>query len=193
MASVTNIKQVGAQLHLINDDNSVIIAYPTPGRYWTLPQGESGGGGPDPSGPRFQWPVALSSVSSEYGPRTGGYSSVHQGIDLAPGAGTPIAAAGAGKVHIEGVHKNFGNWCVLVHPAVGNSGPLYTVYAHMVNRATVRTGQAVARGKIIGNVGNSGASFGAHLHFETHVGSLGWNNPGPHINPRLFMTRYANA
>lgn len=190
MANVKYVQRVGDMMHLVNDDGTKILAYPSSGEVWTLASGSTPGPDPDPGGVRFSWPFPLSTVSSEYGPRG---DRVHQGIDLAPGNNTPIPAAGAGKVHQAYKHQNFGNMCVLVHPAVGNSGPLYTLYAHMIAPAAVRTGQAVTRGQIIGRVGDTGASFGAHLHWETHIGSLGWNNPGPHINPRVFMQRYANA
>lgn len=190
MAETRYAQKVGDILHLVQDDGSTVLAYPTATDLWNV-----GGVVPDPTpdpepgGPRFQWPFPLSTVSSEYGPRSG---RVHQGIDLAPGNDVPIPAAGTGKIHISGWHNNFGNWVVIQHPGVGNSGYLYTVYAHMIAPATWRTGQAINRGQIVGRVGNTGASFGAHLHFETHVGSLGWTNPGPHINPRVFMDRYAN-
>ncbi len=190
MALVTHVKQVGGMLHLVNDDASVILAYPSANRIWTLPESEQPGPDPDPdpSGDMFAWPVPLSSVSSEYGPRQGGWASVHQGIDLAPGAGYQINAAGSGSVYLVGWHNNFGNWLVIQHPHP--QGPLYTVYAHMQNNALVGSGAVVTKGQHVGNVGNTGASFGAHRHFETHVGGLNWKHPGPHMNPRQFFERY---
>lgn len=193
MAYVSYIQKVGDSLHLVNDNGSKIVAYPTNGDLWTLPEPVNPDPDPDPppsGGTRFQWPCPLSSVSSEYGPRQGGYSSVHQGIDLAPGAGTVISAAGDGVVHQNSWHSNFGNLIIVKHPAVGNSGPLFTVYAHRESHAGPGVGGRVNKGMNIGRVGNTGASFGAHLHFETHVGGLNWNNPGTHINPRIFIPRF---
>lgn len=185
---LSNIKRVGDQLHLVNDDGTVILAYPTSTELWLVAGASEPGPGPNPGGVPFIWPVPLSSVSSEYGPRSGGYSSVHQGIDLAPGAGYQIKAAGSGRVYQSGWHNNFGNRLTIEHNVNGQK--LYTLYAHMQNPPLVGNGAAVNQGQHIGNVGNTGASFGAHLHFETHVGGLNWNNPGSHMNPRLFYDRY---
>ena len=189
--AVNYVEKHGSAMHLVNDDGTTILAYPTSTDIWTLGGAEPDPGpGPDPTPGTFIWPFPLSMVSSEYGPRNG---RVHQGIDFGRNgitADSPIPAAGAGKVHINRYSSGFGNHVILVHPTVTGSAAIYTVYAHMIRLSAVRVGQAITRGQIIGNVGNTGNSFGNHLHYETHVGRLGWSNPGPHINPRVFMQRY---
>ena len=63
------------------------------------------------------------------------------------------------------------------------------VYMHLQTDSTrVREGQRVATGKWIGNVGNTGASFGAHLHFEIWQGP--WWGGGEPIDPYPFMRRW---
>jgi murein DD-endopeptidase MepM/ murein hydrolase activator NlpD len=99
--------------------------------------------------------------------------------------GAPIIAAGAGRI-MHRYNSGFGNHQIIDH------GGLFTLYAHQPNGGFRTTdGQHVDKGQRIGTVGNTGRSYGAHLHFETHVGGLNWNNPGTHMNPRDFMARYA--
>lgn len=89
----------------------------------------------------------------------------HNGIDFsAPGArGTPIQAAADGTVIIArngGWNGGYGNYVVVTH-----DNGTQTLYAHMTN-AIVSSGQSVSSGQIIGYVGSTGKSTGAHLHFE---------------------------
>lgn len=86
----------------------------------------------------------------------------HKGIDFAASVGTPIYATGDGKVVLAGRHGGYGNTVIINH------GYGYeTLYAHM-NRVKAKNGQKVKRGDIIGFVGSSGMSTGAHLHYEVH-------------------------
>ena len=150
----------------------------------------------------FVWPFDPAVyVSSEYGPRTGGAGSFHEGIDLAPSGGTPIPASGAGTVESNYYHANFGNLLILFHGTF-NGKDLRTLYAHRETLGGLSVGDNVSQGQIIGTVGNTGASFGAHLHWETHVSEVGagitWNtndNGGYRtaINPREFMTTYGEG
>lgn len=187
MARVTYVEKFGDQLRLVNDDGSTILAYPTNTNRFIVPGAEPAPGpDPEPGGARFAWPFPLSTVSSEYGPRSG---RVHQGIDLAPGNNVAIPNAGTGVVHQNRWHNNFGNMLVMRHDNVGGK-TAYLLYAHMIAKPGHREGATLAKGAIIGRVGNTGASFGAHLHWETHLGGLNWSNPGTHMNPRQFMDRY---
>lgn len=193
MVYVRYVEPFGNQLRLVNDDGTTILAYPTNTERFILAQPVTPPDpdpDPNPGGAVFVLPFGYDTVSSEYGPREGGHSSVHQGIDFAPGAGAQINAAGAGTVEQSGWHNAFGNRMTIRHGMPGGL-VLYTLYAHMQSSPLLGTGAGVAKGQHIGNVGNTGASFGAHLHWETHVNGLNWNNPGTHINPRIFMERYA--
>ncbi len=89
-------------------------------------------------------------------------SKWHNGVDIAAASGTPIKAAADGVVVNTDTVANddgFGNRVILKHPD-GRA----TVYAHMFAPAPVKVGQSVKRGQVIGKVGNTGKSYGAHLH-----------------------------
>ncbi|WP_425434226.1 OapA family protein [Marinobacter zhejiangensis] len=89
----------------------------------------------------------------------------HKGTDYAAGPGTPIRAAGDGKVLLAGRKGGYGNTVVLQH---GNN--ITTLYAHMQGFARgVRTGGRVNQGQVIGYVGSSGLATGPHLHYEFRV------------------------
>ena len=86
----------------------------------------------------------------------------HKGTDYAAPTGTPIKAAGNGKVEFAGVKGGYGRTVVLRH------GQSYkTLYAHMHKYGKgIRTGSRVKQGQIIGYVGKSGLATGPHLHYE---------------------------
>jgi murein DD-endopeptidase MepM/ murein hydrolase activator NlpD len=107
----------------------------------------------------FIWPVN-GSVVSGFGTRWG---SMHEGIDIAVPAGTPIRAAKAGTVALAGVTGGYGNYTCIDH-----GGGLSTCYAHQ-SSIGVSTGQSVGQGEVIGSVGCTGHCFGDHLHFEVRV------------------------
>jgi len=99
---------------------------------------------------------------------------MHTGIDFTAPSGTPIYATGNGKVEAAGLDGGYGRRVVINH------GYSYkTLYGHM-SRFTVRTGQQVKRGDLIGYVGNTGTSTGPHLHYEVH------KNDKP-VNPINFI------
>jgi len=107
-----------------------------------------------------------------------GYSRMHAGIDFKARYGTPIAAASDGRVSSAGRAGGCGIAVRLEH-----GGSLSTRYCHMSQMA-VRAGQQVRRGQVIGYVGSTGLSTGAHLHYEMYRG-------GRVINPGsvAFVTR----
>ncbi|MDC0664029.1 peptidoglycan DD-metalloendopeptidase family protein [Marinobacter sp. SS21] len=89
----------------------------------------------------------------------------HKGTDYAAATGTPIKAAGDGKVLLAGRKGGYGNTVVLQH---GNN--ITTLYAHMRSFARgIRTGGRVTQGQVIGYVGSSGLATGPHLHYEFRV------------------------
>lgn len=107
---------------------------------------------------RFTYPTPVTSrPSSHFGPRRRRF---HYGLDLAQPTGEPIYAAFDGVVRISKFNRSYGN-LVIIHHANG----LETYYAHMSKRH-VTVGQQVKSGDVIGLCGNTGRSFGSHLHFE---------------------------
>lgn len=101
-------------------------------------------------------------VSSSYGRRElKGEESWHRGIDVAGKLlVTPVFAAREGLVRIARRSKTFGLWIEIGHPE-----GWATRYGHL-SWIHVSKGQKVERGDLIGRIGNSGRSYGAHLHFE---------------------------
>lgn len=142
----------------------------------------------------FQWPTpGCTRITANFGWYSpNGYSSWHSGTDIGVGIGTPVLAAEDGKVvtamHVTNdpngpyytnasgqsikdhrfVASNgygYGN-NVLIDHGKGTNGVKYsTRYAHL-SSLTVSAGQVVRKGQVIGYSGNTGNSFGAHLHFE---------------------------
>lgn len=96
----------------------------------------------------------------------------HKGVDYAAPRGTPIKAAGDGKVILAGPKGGYGNTVVIQH------GSRYrTLYAHMQGFAkNIRAGATVKQGQIIGYIGTTGLSTGPHLHYEFQVN-------GTHVDP----------
>ncbi len=122
------------------------------------------GGGPVSSG--FGWPADDHTLSGNpYGPG-------HLGIDISAPEGSNVYAAGSGIVTQaqQGWNTGYGNVIQIDH---GNG--YVTVYAHL-SLINVSVCQSVGQGTLIGYSGNTGNSFGAHLHFEIRVG-------GTNINP----------
>ena len=112
----------------------------------------------DAAGHKFTWPTPWTArPTSHFGPRRRRF---HYGLDLAQPTGEPIYAAFDGVVRISKRNKSYGN-LVILHHANG----LETYYAHMSKRL-VSAGDQVKSGDVIGLCGNTGRSFGSHLHFE---------------------------
>ena len=90
---------------------------------------------------------------------------MHEGIDLVAPAGTPVYAAADGVVVGAAPNGRYGNWIRIEHGT-----KLATVYGHLMAFAPgIEPGESVVRGELIGFVGNTGRSTGAHLHFELQV------------------------
>ena len=87
---------------------------------------------------------------------------MHEGLDLVAITGTPIYAAAAGVVAGAAPNGRYGNWIQIDHP-----GRVTTVYGHLSEFAPgLEPGMRVSQGDLIGFVGSTGRSTGAHLHFE---------------------------
>ncbi|GAB6732692.1 M23 family metallopeptidase [Bacillus cereus] len=107
----------------------------------------------------------------------------HKGIDIAASGTVPIIAAADGVVIRSELSSSYGNVVYLSHRINGKT--YTTVYAHMSSRS-VSNGQTVKQGTQLGFMGNTGQSYGQHLHFELHLGE--WNvgktnavDPSPYI------------
>lgn len=96
-------------------------------------------------------------VTSPFGPRRG---RMHYGLDLKLRTGDPVVCAFPGVVRISKFNRSFGHVVVVRH----HNG-LETLYAHLSKRL-VTPGQVVAAGDTLGKGGNTGRSYGSHLHFE---------------------------
>jgi murein DD-endopeptidase MepM/ murein hydrolase activator NlpD len=97
----------------------------------------------------------------------------HMGTDYAAPTGTPVHAAGDGRVSFEGTRGGYGNAIVLDH-----SNSVSTLYGHMSRFAgNIHLGAHVNQGEVIGYVGMTGLATGPHLHYEYLMN-------GVHMNPQ---------
>ncbi|HXB62475.1 MAG TPA: M23 family metallopeptidase [Acidobacteriaceae bacterium] len=122
------------------------------------------------------WPVQ-GPITSSFGEREdpfNGEGAFHKGIDISAAYGTPIRAAADGVVESATMEGGYGRQVLLDH-----GHDLKTLYAHM-SGFTVTQGQSVIRGQVIGYVGSSGRSTGAHLHYEVQI-------HGTPVNPHKYL------
>lgn len=136
------------------------------------PPSSTGGGSSsnpvvDPSG-NWYWPLPgyyyISSVfGGRYHPITGVWET-HTGTDIPAPGGTPIQCAKDGIVTTSQYNPSYGNYCIIYH---GNG--YATLYAHMRALPSVKVGESVTAGQVIGYVGTTGSSTGNHLHFELRI------------------------
>ncbi|KAF4410198.1 MULTISPECIES: M23 family metallopeptidase [Streptomyces] len=126
----------------------------------------------------FVSPVAGSYVSTSYLASGSAWSSgSHTGVDFHAAAGTPVRSVGTGTVVEAGWDGSYGNSVVIKM----NDGT-YTQYGHLSSIA-VSAGQQVTPAQQIGLAGNTGNSFGAHLHFEARTTA----EYGSHIDPVAYL------
>lgn len=159
----------------INPINSKILAVRT--NKWTLFAKESGsktlyydynGNAPEKSMSRA--PFAYTQITSSFNlyrrhPITGRIRP-HEGVDLKGAYGEALYATGDGMVTFAGWQSGYGRLVIIDHP-----NNHQTRYAHL-SAIKVNTGQSVKRGQVIGHLGNSGASTGAHLHYEVRINGI---------------------
>jgi len=92
----------------------------------------------------------------------------HKGVDYAAPTGTPVRAAGDGRVIFAGRKGGYGNVVEIDH-----SRGVVTLYAHLSRFAKgIRAGQRVQQGKVIGYVGMTGLATGPHLHYEYRLNGV---------------------
>jgi murein DD-endopeptidase MepM/ murein hydrolase activator NlpD len=116
-------------------------------------------------------------MSSPFGMRMDpflGRPAIHTGIDLRGDVGEPVRATATGKVTIAGREGGYGNMVEISH---GNG--LATRYGHL-SEISVKLGQVVRIGEIVGRIGSTGRSTGPHLHYETRVN-------GEAVDPQKFL------
>jgi murein DD-endopeptidase MepM/ murein hydrolase activator NlpD len=116
--------------------------------------------GADAEADAWKLPLDEYTFTAPYGVRWG---KLHAGIDLAAPEGTPDHAVHAGVVTKAGYDGGYGYAVTVRHP-----DGTETIYAHS-RRVLVQVGQAVNAGDVLGEVGNTGYSYGTHLHLEIHV------------------------
>ncbi|OUE24664.1 Glycyl-glycine endopeptidase ALE-1 precursor [Clavibacter michiganensis] len=139
----------------------------------------------------IQWPFAAGvPISGVFGKRiapcSNGCSSNHQGVDFAPGLGAPIQAIADGVVR-EAVNSDTGLGVHLVIDHVIDGQLVTSVYGHQLpGSLRVQAGDPVKVGQQIGQVGNTGASTGPHLHLEIRMAD------GTAVDPFAWLQEHAN-
>jgi murein DD-endopeptidase MepM/ murein hydrolase activator NlpD len=127
---------------------------------------------PETSRVVFPLPAGAYTSTDSFGWRTDPYSGArafHAGSDLAAPAGTPILAVADGVVSFAEQRGTYGGLIIIEHTVGGERVASY--YAHMYDHGIhVATGDSVAAGQHIGDVGSAGKSTGPHLHLEIHPG-----------------------
>ena len=133
----------------------------------------------------YIWPEnASKKITSPYGSRSTGIrgaSTNHKGVDIGGvGYSTSVLATKAGVVITSEKSSSYGNYVVISH-GPGNT----TLYAHMSSRS-VKEGDVVSQGQVIGVTGSTGISSGPHLHYEIKEG-------GSRIDPRTYLPGWIQA
>lgn len=160
---------------------------------------------PNPGSGVLLWPITNHKVTQGYGStedalkfyNSGNYKTpTHNGIDIAASIGTPVYAAEDGVIAATGNQDNYcykgsyGRFIVIKH-----NNNLTTLYGHL-SVISVKTGETVKRGQIIGYSGNSGFTTGPHLHFTVYYSptfqmnksnSCGPMPIGAPVNPLLYL------
>ena len=131
---------------------------------------------PTQASSNWVWPVpSIHNITQGYSGSGG-----HKGIDIADGMGTSagatIVAASSGTVVVASYSNSAGYWIVIYHGEDDSGNDLYTCYMHC-SSLWVSSGEWVSAGEGIGTVGNTGSSFGAHLHFELRLNGIGTSAP----------------
>ncbi|MGG3555301.1 peptidoglycan DD-metalloendopeptidase family protein [Peribacillus frigoritolerans] len=119
-------------------------------------------------------------VSSTMGER---WNKQHAGIDIAASGTVPVVAAADGVVSRSYFSSTYGNVVFVTHSISGQQWT--TVYAHLSSRQ-VGEGAVVAKGQQVGIMGNTGHSFGQHLHFELHKGPWNYSKSNA-VNPLNYI------
>ena len=126
----------------------------------------------------MKMPIDVARLSSRFGNRVHpilGFTRLHTGVDFAAPRGTPVYAAGDGRIVALGRKGNYGNYIRIHHNSI-----YQTAYGHLKGYTHgLKRGSRVRQGQVIGYVGSTGLSTGPHLHYEIH-------RNGRSINPLRF-------
>lgn len=124
---------------------------------------------------RMWWPLQ-GEITTYFGEEESYYvGGSHSGIDIATDGGTPVRAVAAGKVVVAWKRPDNVGW----HIILDHGGGVSTMYGHL-SRFFVEEGDSVERGDVIGAAGDTGFSFGPHLHFEVRR----WGTP---VDPLKYL------
>jgi len=149
------------------------ITRANPGTARYVGPGACSGGFDGPVGePTFIWPTTLGTISGN------GFSSVHPAIDIAGAVGNAVYASASGVV----VYSGWNDWGYGYMIVIDHGNGWQTLYAHL-SGINVGCGQGVGQGRVIGAVGSTGNSTGAHLHFEMQSDQYGKVNPLNFVSP----------
>ena len=184
-AFIVVYEQIWQDGQLVRDGEVIAAEFINDGRTYravryTLPDGRSEFFAPDGRSMRktfLRAPVEFSRISSRFNPRRRhpvlNTIRAHKGVDYAAPTGTPVRAAGDGRVRFHGRQGGYGNAVVIEH-----GGGITTLYGHLSRFAKgAGQGQRVRQGQVIGYVGRTGLASGPHLHYEYRVN-------GTHRNPQ---------
>lgn len=122
------------------------------------------------------WPVRAV-INSEFGQRRSpwtGDAEFHRGVDIAATHGEPVLAPAPGAIAFSGTDSGYGLSVVVDH-----GSNVKTRYGHL-SRVSVKAGEQVARGQVLGRAGSTGRATGTHLHYEVLVA-------GRPVNPRAYL------
>jgi len=131
-------------------------------------------------------------ASYRYGSTQKGTREIHHGVEIENLLGTPVLAAANGVVVVAGNDQEvaygpktnfYGQLVILKHDFPELDQPLYTLYAHL-SQVSVKVGEIVKTGQVIGQVGMTGWAIGYHLHFEVRQGENRYENTR---NPELWL------
>lgn len=123
------------------------------------------------------WPVTSRSVTSNFGYRKDPFNyrlSFHSGLDISAPTDSEVMVTADGTVVSAGYDSGKGNYIIVDH-----TGGIRTSYMHL-NKISVKQGDKVKKGGLIGTVGSTGRSTGPHLHYEVL-------KHGQSIDPRLYL------
>jgi murein DD-endopeptidase MepM/ murein hydrolase activator NlpD len=183
-------EQIEREGEVVADGNILAAEFVNDGKHYRAVRYENADGKADyytPDGKSLRKaflkaPVQFSRISSVFNPNRKhpvlNRIRAHRGVDYAAPTGTPVRAAGAGRVRFRGVKGGFGNVVEIEH-----NGKVVTRYGHLSRFAkSMGAGQRVEQGAVIGYVGSTGLATGPHLHFE-------YIERGVFIDPQVAMRK----